>query len=223
MLRPPPSSGRSVNRHVASVAAVACLLGAAGLMAFAFRAHGAWTPAPPAAAPQAPSDLVSLVDQENRQFSFQALKGRTLVVSFIFTHCRTSCPLQVQGLTRVQRGLAPALSQRVQFVSFSIDPQRDTPAVLTQYAAAVGAELSNWSFVTGHPQEISWLHQHFGAQVKRISADQLDHRVAVYLLDANGELAQKYTGEVEPLRLAKEIADVDTLYNKSQHERVQVR
>jgi protein SCO1/2 len=123
-------------------------------------------------------------------------------------------------LTGVQRALSRELSKRVQLVSFSIDPERDTPAVLAQYASTMGANLENWSFVTGHPQEIAWLHQHFGAQVKRLSGDQLDHRVAVYLLDPNGQLAQKYTGNLDPLRLAKEIADVDRLYNQ---ERAQVR
>lgn len=189
---------------------------AAGLAVFTFRAEGAWEAAPPAAAPREPSDLVSLVDHARRPFSWQKLRGRTLVVTFIFTHCQTSCPLQTQALTGVQRALPAELARRVQFVSISIDPERDTPAVLAQYAAAMGAELDNWSFVTGHSQEISWLHQHFGAQVKRLGGDQLDHRVAVYLLDANGELAQKYSGDVDPLRLAKEIGDVDRLYNNTQ-------
>lgn len=198
--------------------ASACVVAAAGF--FAFRAEGAWQPAKPAVSPTTPSDLVSLVDQDKRPFSLQNLVGRTLAVSFIFTHCQTSCPLQVQALSGVQRALSRELSTRVQFVSFSIDPERDTPAVLAQYASAMGVDLENWSLVTGHPQEISWLHQHFGAQVELLTGDQLDHRVAVYLLDANGQLAQKYTGNLDPLRLAKEIADVDSLYNQ---ERAQVR
>lgn len=204
-------SGRRVKLR--AVAVIACVVAAAGFIAF--RAEGAWQPAQPAAAPKAPSDLVTLVDQDKRPFSLQRLEGRTLAVSFIFTHCQTSCPLQVQALSGVQRALPRALSKRVQFVSFSIDPERDTPAVLAQYASTMGVDLENWSFVTGHPQEISWLHQHFGAQVKRLTGDQLDHRVAVYLLDANGQLAQKYTGNLDPMRLAKEIADVDNLYNQT--------
>lgn len=206
------------------MAAVTCVIAVAGLViALASQARGPWEPSQPAASPRAPSDLLSLVDQDNRPFSLTALEGRTLAVSFIFTHCQTSCPLQAQALAGVQRVLSPALSERVQFVSFSIDPLRDTPSVLAQYAKAMGARLDNWSFVTGHPQELTWLHQHYGAQVKRLSGDQLDHRVAVYLIDAKGELAQKYTGDIDPSRLAKEIGDVDRLYNPSQQERAQVR
>jgi len=215
------SSGRRVNLRV--VAALACALSAIVIAALLLRIESTWTPAQPAPSLTQPSDLVSLVDQANEPFSLQQLKGRTLVVTFIFTHCQTSCPLQVQALTRVQRALSPELSKRTQFVSFSIDPDRDTPAVLAQYAAVMGARTDNWSFVTGHPQELTWLHQHYGAQVKRLSGDQLDHRVAVYLVDANGELAQKYTGDLDPARLASEIADVDRLYNQSHQERAQVR
>ena len=212
----------SSRRSVRALALV-CLVVASGVAVWALEDHGAWQPLPPSASPREPSDLLSLVDQENEPFPLQKLRGLTVVMNFIFTHCQTSCPLQLQALTGIQRALPAALSNRVQFVSVSMDPERDTPAVLANYAATMGARLDNWSFVTGHPQDISWLHQHFGAQVKPISDGQFDHRVAVYLLDANGQFVQKYTGELDPLRLAKEIADVDGLYNKSQLERAEVR
>lgn len=109
--------------------------------------------------------------QSEVAFSFQRLRGRTIVMNFIFTHCAASCPLQVRALTAVQHALPADLSQRVQFVSVTMDPARDTPSVLKDYAARMGAQLENWSFVTGHPAEIAWLHQHFGAQVKRLSGN----------------------------------------------------
>jgi protein SCO1/2 len=161
------------------------------------------------------NDLTSLIDQDGNQFSFERLKGRTVVMNFVFTHCPTSCPLQTKALTAVQRAVAKSLHDRVQFVSVSMDPARDTPAVLKQYASSLGADPTNWSFVTGADDEIAWLHQYFGAQVKRTDGGQFDHRVAVYLLDASGRFIQRYTGDLEQPRLAKEIGDVDSLYNKS--------
>lgn len=204
-----------VGRHalVVSVAAV--------LTALAFRGDGEgdFRPAQPAASPQHPNDLRSLVDQEEDAFSLQRLRGRTVVMNFIFTHCAASCPLQLRALTAVQQALPKELSRRVQFVSVTMDPERDTPVVLQRYATQMGARLDNWSFVTGHPAEIAWLHQHFGAQVKRGSGDQFDHRVAVYLLDANGSFAQNYVGDLDQTRLVREIADVDGLYNQPRHAR----
>lgn len=168
--------------------------------------------------PDHPNDLTSLVDQEGGRFAFESLKGRTVVMNFIFTHCQTSCPLQTQALTAVQRALAPSLQGRVQFVSVSMDPERDTPPVLKRYASKLRASLGNWSFVTGDEREITWLHQHFGAQVKRMGGDQFDHRVAVYLIDANGRFVQRYAGDLDQPRLVKEIGDVDGLYHKSRQQ-----
>ncbi|HKP61720.1 MAG TPA: SCO family protein [Polyangiales bacterium] len=118
-----------------------------------------------------PSRMCNPACQSEVAFSFQRLRGRTIVMNFIFTHCAASCPLQVRALTAVQHALPADLSQRVQFVSVTMDPARDTPSVLKDYAARMGAQLENWSFVTGHPAEIAWLHQHFGAQVKRLSGN----------------------------------------------------
>jgi protein SCO1/2 len=165
--------------------------------------------------PQHPNDLSSLINQDGDQFSFERLKGRTVVMNFIFTHCPSSCPMQTRALTAVQRTVPKSLQHRVQFVSVSMDPARDTPPVLKQYASSLGADLTNWSFVTGADEEITWLHQHFDAKVKRIDGGQFDHRVAVYLLDASGRFIQRYTGDLDQPRLAKEIGDVDSLYNRS--------
>ena len=212
--RRPLAIGESaVSRRILLIAAGACVL--AGIGFVTLQAKGTLTSPESAPATPQPDDLTSLVDQESESFSLPALSGRTVVLNFIFTHCRTSCPLHVKALTAVQRALPDALQRRVQFVSVSVDPKRDTPAVLKQYALKMGADLGNWSFVTGAEHEITRLHQHFGAQVKRLDGDQFDHRVAVYLLDANGRFVQRYSGDLDRPRLVKEIAEVDSLYNKT--------
>jgi protein SCO1/2 len=159
-------------------------------------------------------DLRALVDQDKKPFSFMDLKGRTVVMNFIFTHCPSSCPMQLRALSQIQQALPAALQDRVHFVSVSMDPVRDTPPVLRQYAASIGANLHNWSFVTGDEQEITWLHQYYHVQVKPIEGGLFDHRVIVYLLDATGRLIQKYSGDLDQARLVKEIGDVDSLFNK---------
>jgi protein SCO1/2 len=162
-----------------------------------------------------PDDLKSLRNHDGQRFSFTGMRGRTVVMNFIFTHCPVSCPLQTRALIAIQRTLPRPLQARVHFLSVSMDPARDTSSVLKQYATTLGADLRNWSFVTGGDDEIAWLHKHFNAQVKRAARGQFDHRVAVYLLDANRQLIQTYTGDLDQARLVKEIGEVDSLYNKS--------
>jgi protein SCO1/2 len=97
-----------------------------------------------------------------------------------------------------------------------MDPARDTPAVLKEYAAKMGARLSNWTFVTGSSKDIAALNDYFQAQVKPTDGGQFDHRIAVYLLDADQRLLQTYSGEpLDERRLATEIETVDRLFNKS--------
>jgi protein SCO1/2 len=208
------------RRQVVAVAVFGCAVagGAAAWRLADWRVdqRSVGKPAVSMAAWQSPEDLTSLVDQDGRPFSFRQLQGRTVSLNFIFTNCPVSCPLQTRALTQVQHAVAKAGETRARFVSVTMDPTRDTPELLRRYAAAVGANLANWSFVTGSPEEIAWLHQHFNAQVTARDGGQFDHRVAVYLLDAGGRLMQTYAAQpLDEHRLAEEMQTVDRLFNKS--------
>lgn len=210
------------GRHSVLKLSVA-LLSIVGMLAC--RATSRPADAPPAAAPVQPAaalpsfvspfQLATLVDQEGRRFSFADLKGKTVVMNFIFTHCPVSCPAQTRALTMIQRALPKALASDVRFVSVTMDPERDTPPALKQYAAAIGADLGSWSFVTGNEGELAWLHRYYDVRVTRSTPGQFDHRVVVYLLDASGRLMQKYAGDFDKPRLLREIGEVDRLFNKT--------
>lgn len=89
----------------------------------------------------------ALVDQAGKRFDRQSLRGKTHVVNFFFTSCPTSCPLLTKKMRELVRRTAP--SEPIAFVSFSVDPERDTPEKLRAFADGYGADLSRWSFVTG--------------------------------------------------------------------------
>lgn len=89
-----------------------------------------------------------LTDQDGRSFGSADLAGRVWVASFIFTRCETVCPAITRQMARVQdrtRNLEPA----VHLVSFSVDPEHDTPARLAAYARAHRASPRMWTFLTG--------------------------------------------------------------------------
>jgi protein SCO1/2 len=156
-----------------------------------------------------------LVDQDGNGFSLEGLEGRTVVVNFIFTRCPSVCPTQTKALTRVQQGLPAELRARVRFVSVTVDPEHDTPVILRRYAAAQGAELSSWSFVTGPSAATDALGRRFKAEVKALGGGQFDHRAAVHLLDAKGRLVQTYSGpSPDEKRLVQEIETVDRMFNQ---------
>lgn len=89
-----------------------------------------------------------LTDQAGRSFSEQSLNGQVWVAAFMFTRCPTICP----ELTRRMRYLqeqARARNVPLHLLSFSVDPENDTPEVLRNYAAQYGADTASWSFLTG--------------------------------------------------------------------------
>ena len=90
----------------------------------------------------------ALVDQDGKPITADTLRGKVWIAAFFFTHCPTICP----RITRRMRALqveANARLPELDFVSFSVDPENDTPPVLLAYAQQYSANLRNWSFLTG--------------------------------------------------------------------------
>ena len=96
-----------------------------------------------------------LVAADGQPFGTKQLDGRVWVADFIFTTCPEVCPLMTERMSRLQTWLRDQrLGDQVHLVSISVDPERDTPAVLTKYAAATHAKPENWTFLTGPQQQI---------------------------------------------------------------------
>lgn len=98
-----------------------------------------------------PLPETKLVDETGRAVNLASMKGSVTVYDFIFTNCAGTCPI----MTNNMRALTPKVAKDapVRFVSISIDPTRDTPAVLAAYAKRVRND-PRWTFLTGTRQDI---------------------------------------------------------------------
>ena len=94
-----------------------------------------------------------LTDHRGEPFGSDQLRGHAWVANFIFTRCPTVCPVFTQRMAQLREAFAEQ-DASVQLVSFSVDPDYDTPQVLATYAKARDAEASNWSFLTGPWEQI---------------------------------------------------------------------
>jgi protein SCO1/2 len=108
-------------------------------------------PLPPAIYGTVPD--FELTDQDGDVLAAQQLRGRVWVANFIFTSCAEVCPRLSTRMRELQERLAN-MTGAVHLVSFSVDPTRDTPAVLKEYAASYTARKDVWSFVTGPIDEL---------------------------------------------------------------------
>jgi protein SCO1/2 len=94
----------------------------------------------------------SLTESSGRTVTNDDLHGKVWVADFIYTTCPGPCPIISASMARLQQKLAG--DNRVQFVSFSVDPQDDTPAVLAAYANRFEADRQKWWFLTGPKQQM---------------------------------------------------------------------
>jgi protein SCO1/2 len=94
------------------------------------------------------------VDERNAPFTSESMLGHVSIVDFIFTRCMSSCPRLTATMAELQGRLGRRATS-VHLVSFSVDPDNDTPAVLADYAAKANADLSRWAFVTGPADEVA--------------------------------------------------------------------
>ncbi len=139
-----------------------------------------------------PTDF-TLTSQDDNAFRLSSLRGKVVLVSFVFTTCNGSCPATTHRMDLAARALAKAgLSEKVHLLSISLDPARDTPAVLRDYMRLYDIETKRWTFVTGTQKEIDKVLADWGMWTRPAANGQLDHPSRVYLLDPRGRVREIY-------------------------------
>ena len=146
-----------------------------------------------------PAPAFTLTDQDGRPFSSVGLAGKVWVADFIYTRCGASCPTLTAQMAALQKALRG--EPGAAFVSISVDPRHDRPAVLKRYAKDFGADLSNWSFLCGDADATDALIQGgFKLPVVRVrvpeQGDKADipHSSTLALVDRHGLIRAYYEG-----------------------------
>ena len=114
----------------------------------------------------------SLLDRNGKSFGSDDLSGRVWVASFLYTSCPGPCPVLVERIHELDRSLVDRFALR--WVSFSVDPDNDTPAVLAAYAESRGIPPGRWKLLTGGVEEIVHLVREGFRLVMGDAAELLD-------------------------------------------------
>jgi protein SCO1/2 len=138
----------------------------------------------------------TLTDQSNRTVHLSDFHGRVIAIDFIYTRCPLPdvCPrLSANFASVAKRLIAPTSSRDIQLLSITIDPQYDTPAVLTEYAHRYGADGQSWRFLTGSFDRIRDVAGIFGL-VYWPEEGSITHTVATAVIGRDGKLAALIDG-----------------------------
>ena len=143
----------------------------------------------------------TLVDQRGAPYTTASMLGHATVVDFVFTHCTSSCPRLTAQMAELQKRFAKDGSD-ARLVSFSVDPDNDTPPVLSDYAARAGADPSRWTFVTGPADDvIRAVVQGFKVSAAKIARgageSDVTHGDWFVLVDAAGRIRGYYPTDDE--------------------------
>lgn len=135
--------------------------------------------------------------QDNEPFGLEDLNGKWWIADLIFTNCTTVCIPMTTNMVKLQQELNEA-DMDVELVSFSVDPDFDTPEILTDYANNYGADLSNWTFLTGYDfdtiKELSIKTFRSMLAEPGADSDQVTHGIRFYLINPEGKLIKHYDG-----------------------------
>lgn len=113
---------------------------------------------------------------ESVRFYDDLVAGKVVAISFIFTRCTDSCPAETAKLKRVYEELGDRVGDDISMYSISIDPDHDTPEVLSEYREKFGIG-PGWTFLTGNEDEIIHLRKRLGLYMEEIQDEDRNHNV----------------------------------------------
>jgi protein SCO1 len=142
----------------------------------------------------APAPEFALTSQNGTPVALADLRGKVVAVTFIYTSCADTCPMLTALMVYVQDKLGRDFGERIAFVSITVDPERDTPDVLKQYADTFGADLAGWAFLTGDPATIREVIRRYGVFAAKSAKGEVDHTFLTSIVDRNGMLRVQYLG-----------------------------
>ena len=108
---------------------------------------------------------LEVIDQNGQRLQFydDVLKDKVVAINFIFTNCQGACPLMTKNLTFIRDMMGGEVGRSVHFVSISIDPTRDTPAAMKEFAQTHDADHEGWTWITGNPDNLAAIVKKLGS------------------------------------------------------------
>lgn len=132
----------------------------------------------------------TFTDQEGKLFDSRELQGKLIVLDFFFSRCQMLCPVMSSNMAELYRLYHS--SDKIRFVSISVDPEHDSPAVMAQYAAGLGVTDKKWLFLNGPLADVARISE----EGFKLAADNLPagHSSRFVLIDPRGQIRGYYDG-----------------------------
>lgn len=150
---------------------------------------------------------LDLVDADGTSLALADLRGRTLVASMVYTSCTSVCPRVTADMKAVERLLPEEAQRDVTFALVSLDPGRDTPAAMRQFAVSHGLEPERWRLLAASEDGVRDLAAVFGVKYRRDADGEIAHSAMIFVIDPAGVVRHRQVGlSQDPAPLVKAVS-----------------
>ncbi len=141
-----------------------------------------------------PAPDFTLPDTEGWPVRLSALRGRVVLLSFIYTRCTAACPLLTAQMARLQARLKGEAGARhaVRLLTVTVDPARDSAEALRAYAARFRVDFGGWRFLRDEPERLGPVLRAYDEWTRVLANGEVDHPARLYLVDREGRIREIY-------------------------------
>jgi protein SCO1/2 len=149
-----------------------------------------------AASAELPGDSIyqleaGLTTQDGKSVNLDRYRGQPTMVSMFYATCPHVCPTLIHSIQRLENQLEPEQRKRLRVLLISVDPERDTPAALTELAKRHRADLSRWTFAQPREEAVRQIAAVLGIQYRKLPDGEFNHSTIITLLDPQGRAIAK--------------------------------
>ena len=130
-------------------------------------------------------------NQDGKPFSLASRRGRPQVVAMFYTSCQFVCPLIIESGKGVDHALTPVERAKLRFLLISIDPARDTPAVLKSVSVQRKVDTRRWTLARTDESGVRKTAALLGVRYRKLDDGEFNHTRALILLDADGRVVAR--------------------------------
>jgi protein SCO1 len=131
--------------------------------------------------------------QKNESLKLDHFKNKIVIAAMVFTHCESACPRIVADMQRIESSLTQKELQQVTFLLISMDPERDTPARLSEFAAEHKLN-ANWTLICSNQDATMEIANVLGVKVKKLEGGGFDHSNIIQVINQEGVLVHQQNG-----------------------------
>jgi protein SCO1/2 len=142
----------------------------------------------------------TLTNQAGQSQSLAIYRGSPVLVTMFYGSCPAACPLLIDTVRSVEASLSPAQKSQLRVLLISIDPDRDTPATLSELARTRRLDLSRWTVACAEASTVRKIAATLNVQYRKLPNGEFNHSSVITLLTAEGEIVKQTStlGSADP-------------------------